>query len=77
MHGKRALDPDAEGVLAHREGLASARALALDHDALEHLDAPPLALDHLEMDANRVPRLELRDVVAQLTALDDVDRDCS
>src|SRR5581483_4825549 len=35
---ERPLDADAEGVLADGESLAGARALALDHDALELLD---------------------------------------
>ena len=58
--GNVALDPDAERLLADGERLAGARALAPDHDPLEDLDAAALALDHLEVDANRVPRLELR-----------------
>src|SRR5439155_4638179 len=41
MQGERALDPDAGRLLAHRERLAHARSLALDHDALEHLDPLP------------------------------------
>ena len=47
--------------------------LTLDADALEHLDALPGALDHLEVHAKRVSRLELRDVVAQLARLDALD----
>ena len=49
--------------------------LALDADALEDLDALPVALDHLEVDAQRIACLELRQVrahVALLEALDDV-----
>ena len=42
----------------------------LMHDPLEHLDAAPLPLDHLEVDANGVARLEPRHV-AQLGALDE------
>jgi hypothetical protein len=64
---------DAERLLADGKRLAGPGALALDHDALEDLDALPLALDHLEMDADRVPRLELRDVTAQLGALECFD----
>src|ERR671925_1740926 len=74
MDRKGPLDADPERVLADRKRLARARALALDDDALEDLHAAPLTLDHLEVDAHGVPRLELRDVLAQLTALDDVDR---
>src|SRR5439155_23793544 len=48
-------------------------ALTLDHDALEYLDPLPVALDHAEVHAHRVARLEARHV-AQLTALDVLDR---
>ena len=47
-------------------------ALALDHDPLEDLDALAAALDHAEMDAHGVARLEPRDF-AQLAALDVLD----
>src|SRR6185437_745294 len=47
---ERALHADAERLLAHREGLADADALTFDRDTLEHLRAPPRALDHEEMD---------------------------
>ena len=73
MERERPLDADAEGLLADGERLAHARALALDHDPLEDLEAAPLALDHLEMDAHGVARLELRDTVAQLGALEILD----
>src|SRR3954470_20589822 len=72
MERERSLDADAEGVLAHREGLARARALALDHDPLEHLDPLARALDDAEVDADGVARLEPR-YLAQLTALDVLD----
>src|SRR5436309_12913762 len=58
VQGERALDPDAEGVLAHREGLARACALPADDDALEHLRPAALPLDHLEVDAYGVTGLE-------------------
>ncbi len=70
MKRERSLDPDAERLLPDREGLPRARSLALDHDSLEDLDPLPLALDHLEMDPHGVARLELRDVGAQLCALE-------
>ena len=73
MNRERPLDADAEGLLANRERLAHARALPLDHDALEDLEAPPLALDHLEMHAHRVSRLELRNAVTQLRAFEFLD----
>src|SRR5438270_4178220 len=66
------LHADTEGLLADGERLANARALTLDDDALEHLDAAALALDHLEVHAHRVARLEAGHF-AQLGALDRVD----
>ena len=73
MERERPLDPDAEGLLAHRERLARAGALPLDDDALEDLHAPALSLDDLEVDAHGVPRLELGDALAQLSALECLD----
>src|SRR6476619_5247358 len=49
VHGERALDTDAEADLADLEGLAQARALAADDDALEQLDPLPVALDHADV----------------------------
>src|SRR3954468_23063545 len=69
---ERALDTDAEGLLAHREGLAHALALALDDDALEHLRAAAGSLDDLEVDLEPVAGLEAGDA-AQLGALEGVD----
>ena len=72
VHGERALDADAEGLLADREGLAHALALALDDHALEDLRAAARALDDLEVDLDAVPGLEAGDA-AQLRALEGVD----
>src|SRR5581483_174058 len=69
---EHALDPHAEGLLAHRERLAGAVALALDHDALEDLDAPARALDDLEVNLHAVARSEARHT-AQLRTLDRLD----
>ena len=66
------LHAHAERLLAHREGLAHAASLALDHDALEDLRPPARALDDLEVHAHAVTRLEGGDT-AQLRALDAVD----
>src|SRR6266516_7622775 len=73
MEREGPLDADAERVLADGERLAGARALALEHDSLEHLDPLAAALDHAEVHTHRVARLELRDF-AQLPALDVLDR---
>ena len=70
---ERPLDADAEGLLAGGERLARPRALALDHEPFEHLDARPRALDHAEVHLQRVARLELRQVLAQLSLLECLD----
>ena len=72
VHRERALDADAEGLLADGEGLAGAVALALDDDALEDLRTATRALDDLEVDADAVAGLEVGDA-AQLRALEAVD----
>ena len=72
VHGERALDADAEGLLADGERLAQTAALALDDDALEHLGAAAIALDDLEVHPQAITSLEGRDA-AQLGALDVVD----
>ncbi len=70
---ERPLHPDAERLLAHREGLAHAGALALEDDALEDLGPLAVALDHLEVDADTVTRVEFGQALPQLGALDAVD----
>src|SRR4051812_46908471 len=72
VHGERALDADAERLLADGEGLACALALALDDDALEDLGAAAGALDDLEVNLHAVAGLKGRDF-AQLCALEAVD----
>ena len=73
MEGERPLDPDAEGLLADGERLPHAGALTLDDDAFEDLDAAALSLDHLEVDAHGVARLELRQVGPQLALFEKLD----
>src|SRR5919201_2236651 len=70
---ERPLDADAERLLADRERLARAASLPLQDDALEDLNPLALPLDPLEVPAHSVPRLELRNPVAQLCALEAVD----
>src|SRR5579863_4075227 len=72
VHREHALHADAEGLLAHREGLAHTVALALDDDPLENLNAPPGPLDHLEMHLHAIARGEARHT-AQLGALKGLD----
>src|SRR3954471_17318844 len=59
-----ALDTDAEGDLADREGAPDAGALDPDHDALEDLDPRARALGDLDVDLDGVAGAELREVVA-------------
>src|SRR5690242_4089734 len=56
------LDADAEADLADREGLAEARPLATDHDALEDLDPGAATLDDPGVDLERVAGAEVGDV---------------
>src|SRR5207244_10911952 len=73
MERERPLHADAERLLPHGERLAGTGSLPLEHDSLEDLNAASRALDHLEVDTNRVPRLEARHV-AQLGAFEVLDR---
>jgi hypothetical protein len=73
MQRERSLDAHSEGLLAHGERLAHARPLALDHDALEDLEAAARAFDHLEVHPHGVARLEAGQVGAQLALLDALD----
>src|SRR5215475_3179755 len=61
---ERPLDADAERLLADRERLAHAGALALDDDALEDLEPRPGALDHAKVHADAVSGLEPRAALA-------------
>ena len=73
MQWERPLDADAEGLLADGEGLSRARALALEDDSLEDLGASAAALDHLEVDAHAIARVEGGKSLPQLAPLDAVD----
>src|SRR5206468_2504524 len=59
VHEEDALHTDVEAHLAHGERAAQARAVPLEHDALEDLDALLLALDDLVVNADRVSDAEL------------------
>jgi hypothetical protein len=61
MQRERALDADAKRLLADGERLASAVALALDHNALEDLRSATGPLDDLEVDPQAIARVEIRD----------------
>src|SRR6516225_230289 len=61
---KHALHAFAIGNLAHGEILVEARARAADTNALISLDAGAVALDHLDIDEDRVARREIRDLLA-------------
>jgi hypothetical protein len=70
---ERPLDAHAERLLPDCKRLPRARPLAFDHDSFEYLDPAPLALDHLEVDAHGIARLEPRAVRAQLALLEAFD----
>src|SRR5262249_54273676 len=70
---ERPLDADPERLLADREGLAHARALAAEDDALEDLGPLARALDHLEVNADTIAGAEGRQAFLQLVALDAFD----
>jgi hypothetical protein len=55
-----------------KDCLRTVKALALDHDALEHLCAPAGALDDLEVDADAITGLEGGDA-PELRTLETVD----
>ena len=73
MERERSLDADPERLLADREGLTGPSALALDHDAFEDLQTATLALDHLEVNADGVARLEPGAIAAQLALFEILD----
>src|SRR6266516_6657097 len=73
MERERPLDADAERLLASLERFPGTGALALDHDPLEHLNTAALALDHLEVDAHGVARLEPGAIAAQLALFEVLD----
>ena len=60
MHREDALDALAVGDLAHGEILVDPAAGAADAHALIGLHAGAVAFDHLDVDAERVARAELR-----------------
>src|ERR671920_305085 len=68
-----ALHADAEGDLADGEGATDAGALNADHHALEDLDAGAVALDHLDVDLDRVAGPEGGNVVAKSRGVQGVD----
>jgi len=68
------LDAYAEADLANGERLANAPALASDDDAFERLRAFPSTLDNTHIHAHGIPGTEVRDVIAQLGALDLIER---
>ena len=73
MDGERPLHAHSKRDLAHGEGLAQAAPLAPDDDALKHLDALPIALDHPHVHLDGVAGAEFRQVVAQARILDEID----
>ncbi|EGJ74459.1 putative signal peptidase I [Streptomyces sp. Tu6071] len=74
VHGEGALHADGEGDLADREGLADARALAADDNALELLHTRAVALDDAHVDVDGVAGAERREVAAQRRGVDGVEQ---
>ncbi len=68
------LDTNAEADLADRECLANASALAGNDNTFETLGAFPSTLDDAHVHADGIPGTEVRDVIAQLCALDLIER---
>src|SRR5512138_1991453 len=71
VHREHALDADAVAHLPHGEHRAAGRALPVrHHDALEDLDALLVAFLDLRVDADRVARPHLREVLPSVLRLD-------
>src|SRR6202012_6210657 len=64
-----ALDADAVADLPHGEGLADATALTPDDHALEDLDTGAVAFLDPDVDPQRVPGAEVRNVIPELGLL--------
>src|SRR5687768_7026782 len=73
MHHEGALDADAAGDAANGDGLVQAAAAHPHHGALEDLNPLAASFDHLHRDADRVAGGDLRDVGAELLALELLD----
>ena len=73
VEGEGALDADAEADLANGEGLACARAAQADDVTLEDLLALAVALLDAVVHLDVVADQHLRDVLADLLALDCAD----
>ncbi len=74
MHREDPFDAYAEADLANGEGLTNATALASDNNTFESLGTFPSTLDNTHVHVHGVPWTEVRDVIAQLGALDLIDR---
>src|SRR5262245_29368812 len=74
VNGEGPLDADAVADLADRERLTCATTLAAQHEALEHLDAGPVAFDDADVHLQGVTRTEVGHVGAQSGLLDLLDQ---
>jgi hypothetical protein len=70
MAQEHALDADVERNFSHGKRAAGPGAMALEHDALENLDAVLFAFDDAIVDANGVANAEIREAGAELCRLD-------
>src|ERR1700759_2551349 len=70
VHREGALDAHAVADLPHREGLADAPGLTPDDHALEDLDTGAVTLLDPDVDPQRVPGAEVRNVIPELGLLE-------
>src|SRR5438552_11330631 len=78
MDRENTLDPYTERRLSHGEGFSVAAALPANDCSLEHLNPFLLAFHDLDMDADSVSDLELRNVLLHKGGLDSLEpiHDC-
>ena len=74
VNGENAFDTDAKADLPNRERLADAATLAGNHNTFERLGPFPATLDDTNVHAHGVAGTEVRYVIAQLGALDVIER---
>src|SRR5207237_8781882 len=78
MDRENPLDPYAKRRLSYGEGFSVAAALSANDGSLEHLNPFLLAFHDLDMDADRVSDLELRNLLFHKCGLDSLEpiHDC-
>ena len=74
VNWKDSLDTNSGGDFPNREGLADAATLAGDHNTFERLGPFPATLENANVHAHGISGTEVRNVIAQLGALDLIER---